>query len=69
MAIVQARNHLAEIALQRFLLPGWQLSFLRKQVERLVFDFDDAVFLRDSYSSKGLHHPRRLRRFGATAQR
>ena len=32
----------------------------------LVFDFDDAVFLRDSYAAKGLHDRRRLRRFAAT---
>src|SRR5207245_73164 len=32
---------------------------------RLLFDFDDAVFLRDSYSSRGLHSARRLPRFAA----
>ena len=56
------------VILQRFLLPRWQIAFLRKQVCRLIFDFDDAVFLRDSYSPKGLHHPRRLRRFAATVR-
>jgi glycosyltransferase involved in cell wall biosynthesis len=58
----------ANVVLQRYLLPGWQFSFLRNQVDRLIFDFDDAVFLRDSYSAKGFHHPRRLRRFAATVQ-
>src|SRR5262249_39701857 len=51
---------------QRFLLPRWQLATLRNLADRLVFDFDDAVFLRDSYSKKGLHHPRKLLRFAAT---
>lgn len=56
------------VVLQRLLLPGWQLATLRRQARHLIFDFDDAVFLRDSYSSKGLHHPRRLRRFATTAR-
>ncbi|MFO0876708.1 MAG: glycosyltransferase family 4 protein [Gemmataceae bacterium] len=53
----------ASVILQRHLLPSWQLSLLRKSVQHLLFDFDDAVFLRDSYSSKGLYHSRRLNRF------
>ncbi len=48
------------------MLPGWQLFLLRRSVRTLIFDFDDAVFLRDSYSPKGLHHAGRLRRFAAT---
>jgi glycosyltransferase involved in cell wall biosynthesis len=56
----------ANVILQRRLLPGWQLARLRRAASRLVFDFDDAVFLRDSYSGKGLHDRRRLRRFAAT---
>jgi glycosyltransferase involved in cell wall biosynthesis len=55
----------ATVILQRALLPGWQLALLRRSVERLIFDFDDAVFLRDSYASKGHHDRRRLRRFAA----
>lgn len=54
------------VVLQRRLLPRWQLALLRRTVRRLVFDFDDAVFLRDSYAAGGLHDRRRLRSFSAT---
>ena len=52
----------ANIILQRRLLPGWQLFLLRRSVQTLLFDFDDAVFLRDSYARKGIHHAGRLHR-------
>ncbi len=55
-----------DVILQRRLLPGWQLYLLRQSVRTLVFDFDDAVFSRDSYSPKGIQHARRERRFTAT---
>jgi glycosyltransferase involved in cell wall biosynthesis len=56
----------SSVILQRFLLPGWQLALLRRTVRNLFFDFDDAVFLRDSFSQKGMYHAGRLRRFTAT---
>jgi glycosyltransferase involved in cell wall biosynthesis len=55
----------AAVIVQRQLLPGWQLALLRRAAARLVFDFDDAIYLRDSYSPKGLRHPRNERRFAA----
>ncbi len=58
----------ANVILQRRLLPAWQISALRRRVDRLLFDFDDAVFLRDSYAGRGLHHAGRLRRFAATVR-
>jgi glycosyltransferase involved in cell wall biosynthesis len=58
----------ANVVFQRRLLPGWQVALMRRCAERLLFDFDDAVFLRDSYSRRGLHHPGRLRRFAALAR-
>lgn len=56
------------VILQRKLLPVWLLYLLRRAAPRLVFDFDDAVFLRDSYSPKGLHSAARLHRFMATVE-
>ncbi len=56
----------ANVILQRRLLAGWQCALLRRAARRLLFDFDDAVFLRDSFAAKGLHNRRRLRRFAGT---
>jgi len=55
------------VLLQRKLLQSWQLQLLRRAARVLLFDFDDAVFLRDSYSPKGLHSAARGRRFAALA--
>ncbi|MBA4189778.1 MAG: glycosyltransferase [Planctomycetaceae bacterium] len=54
------------VIIQRKLLPSWAIALLRRRVPRLIFDFDDAVWLRDSYSPRGFHDPRRTRRFRAT---
>jgi glycosyltransferase involved in cell wall biosynthesis len=48
----QLRHFDVAIVLRR-LLPAWQLSLLRRSVKKLVFDFDDAVFQRDSYADHG----------------
>jgi len=53
----------ANVIVQRRLLAGWQRTLLRRATRRLLFDFDDAMFLRDSYAARGLHDRRRLRRF------
>ncbi len=57
--------HADAVVLQRRLLSPVVLGLLRRRVRRLVFDFDDAVWLRDSYSAKGFDDPRRARRFRA----
>jgi glycosyltransferase involved in cell wall biosynthesis len=57
------RLHGANVIVQRRLLAGWQRTLLRRAARRLLFDFDDAMFLRDSYAAGGLHDRRRLRRF------
>ena len=62
------RLHGAAVILQRKLLPAWELDRLRRSARLLLFDLDDALFLRDSYAARGLHSARRLRRFAATAR-
>jgi glycosyltransferase involved in cell wall biosynthesis len=47
----------------RKLLPAWATALLRSRVRRLVYDFDDAVWGRDSYSPKGHADPNRAARF------
>ena len=54
------------VILQRRLLPLWQLRMLRKAAKFLVYDFDDALFHRDSYSRKGPMSWARLAHFWAT---
>ncbi|MBP3960348.1 glycosyltransferase family 4 protein [Gemmata sp. G18] len=56
------------VILQRKLLPRWVTALLRRRVQRLIFDFDDAVWLRDSYSAKGFDDPKRSARFRATVE-
>jgi len=56
-------THADAVIVQRKLIPRMSVALLRRRVRRLVFDFDDAVWLRDSYSPKGFESPRRQRRF------
>jgi glycosyltransferase involved in cell wall biosynthesis len=51
------------LLIQRKLFPAWQLNLMRRKVRRLIFDFDDAVFLRSSYNSRGHDCPKRFARF------
>jgi len=55
------------VILQRKLLPLWQLGLLRRASQRLVYDVDDLVCVRDSYNPKGPESRSRLVRFWATA--
>lgn len=54
------------VILQRKLLPLWQLRILRRAAKVLVYDFDDALYSRDSYSRKGSVSWARLAHFWAT---
>jgi glycosyltransferase involved in cell wall biosynthesis len=65
LAIGRGLGHADVVILQRKLLPRWATALLRRRAPRLVFDFDDAVWLRDSYSPKGLDDLRRAARFRA----
>jgi len=54
------------VILQRKLLPIGQLLLLRRWSRRVVYDFDDALWQRDSYSPKGPESWSRAGRFWAT---
>lgn len=64
----RAASRFDAVILQRRLLPGWQLDWLRAHARRLIFDFDDAVFHRDSFDRRGPRSWRRARRFQRTVQ-
>jgi glycosyltransferase involved in cell wall biosynthesis len=51
------------LIVQRKLFPAWQLKLLRRRVPRLVYDFDDSIFLRTSYNPRGQDCPRRFQQF------
>src|ERR1700679_2651976 len=38
------------VIVQRRLLAPWELLLVRRAAQRLIFDLDDAIFLRDSYA-------------------
>jgi hypothetical protein len=54
------------VVVQRRLLPAWQIKVLRRFSRRLIFDFDDAVYCRDSYHPRGIVSRVRARRFAQT---
>jgi glycosyltransferase involved in cell wall biosynthesis len=56
------------VILQRKLLSRPEVAILRRQARRLWYDFDDAVWMRDSYSGKGFHSRKRAGRFRATVR-
>ena len=55
------------VILQRKLLSRLEVGLLRRKARRLIFDFDDALWLRDSHSGKGFGDPKRGRRFRTIA--
>jgi len=63
LSIKQTLGSTDALIVQRRLLAAWQVRLLRRAAPCLLFDFDDAVFLRDSYSIRGIHSSRRARRF------
>lgn len=56
------------VIVQRRLLTSWQLYQLHRASRLLIFDFDDAVYQRDSYARKGPINSRRHARFAATVK-
>jgi len=53
------------VLLQRLLPPPYLTAALRRHARHLIFDFDDAVWLRDSYAPKGFVSRKRAARFQA----
>lgn len=66
LAQIASARHFDAVILQRKLLPIWQLILLRRAAKRLIYDVDDALFQRDSYSSHPAESRLRLARFWAT---
>ncbi|MBN1589695.1 MAG: glycosyltransferase family 4 protein [Pirellulales bacterium] len=64
---LRAARRAGVVILQRKLLPLWQLAVLRRASRRLVYDVDDLLLARDSYSKKRPESWSRLTRFWATA--
>jgi hypothetical protein len=56
------------VILQRKLLPAWQLAILRQNAKCLVYDIDDALFRRDTFTGKKQHNRSRLARFRSTVR-
>jgi glycosyltransferase involved in cell wall biosynthesis len=48
------------LLIQRKLFPTWQLNLIRRKVRWLIYEFDDAVFLRSSYNPRGHDCPKRV---------
>lgn len=69
LRLYAAARRFDAVVLQRKPLSLAELVVLRRFARRLLFDFDDAVWLRDSYSEKGFHSGKRRRRFQATVRR
>lgn len=51
------------VLVQRKLLPVWQTMLLRRSAGALIYDFDDAVYLRDTFHPRGPHSWTRRVRF------
>jgi glycosyltransferase involved in cell wall biosynthesis len=56
------------LLVQRKLFPAWQLSVIRRRVRWLLFDYDDSVFLRNSYNPLGTASAERSKRFVETVR-
>ena len=68
LPLYRSLRHADAVILQRRLLPTAEIALLRRSARRLIFDYDDAVWFRDSYSPKGFFSRRRSRRFRQLAQ-
>jgi glycosyltransferase involved in cell wall biosynthesis len=56
------------LILQRKMPPAWQYPLLRRAASTLIYDFDDALFCRDSYAPQGVACASRMGRFQTTLE-
>ncbi len=63
LLLYRSLHHADALIVQRKLLPCWQLRLIRRRVRWLIYDYDDAVFLRNSYNPRGHASAARSRRF------
>jgi glycosyltransferase involved in cell wall biosynthesis len=56
------------VVLQRYLLPWWRIQLIRRAAKVLIFELDDALFLRINTSKKPAYSARRRRRFRWTVR-
>ncbi len=63
MLLYRQLGHVDVAIVQRKLLPAWRLRLIRRRVRWLIYDFDDAVFLRNSFHPRGHDSAQRTRRF------
>lgn len=68
LTVARSLHDADAVVLQRKLLSRPEVALLKRTVRRLWFDFDDAIWMRDSYSTKGFDSRKRLRRFQATVR-
>ena len=57
------------VILQRKLLDQFQFGVLRRNARKLIFDFDDAIYQRDSFARSRLRSKRSARRFRFAVER
>jgi len=68
LAVARSLRDDDAVVLQRKLLSRPEVALLKRTVRRLWFDFDDAIWMRDSYATKGFDSRKRLGRFRATVR-
>ena len=65
LSVIRQLHDADVVILQRKLFSKVEVGFMRQRLRRIWFDFDDAVWMRDSYSNKGFESLKRQRRFQA----
>ncbi|MEZ6140583.1 MAG: glycosyltransferase family 4 protein [Zavarzinella sp.] len=58
-----SQRHEEITLLQRKTISCYETDLLADRAHRFIYDFDDAVWLRDSYSNKGLYSSKQMARF------